>query len=380
MLVIAAEAGQLPLANASVDCIVCSVPYWRKRDYGHALQIGQERTLAEYVDAMTRVFREWRRVLSPTGSAFVNVGDTYDRLHLVNVPARLEAAAWEAGWRLRSRIVWVKRGGVPSPAKTRLANRYEFVLHLTPRVRRVSYFDLMGYAEHRPEWADEDDVWPIRVSRHLGDHPAPFPEELATRAVLLGCPPAACSACGAPRRRVVARGRNLDPDRPQARRALALALAAGLSDAHLAAIRATGISDAGKGRRAQTGATLNTPEVQRLAAEAKRALGGYFREFTFAQPETVGFTTCKCGAPDRPGVVLDPFAGTLTTLRVASRLGRVAIGTDLRPDVGQLPVRVPAAGNGDAAHDTARPRIGRMQAARVRRRVQGVAAARAARD
>ncbi|MEJ7810909.1 MAG: site-specific DNA-methyltransferase [Gemmatimonadaceae bacterium] len=320
-----------------------SIPYWRKRDYNHALQIGQERTLAGYLASMGRVLREWRRVITPTGSAFLNVGDTYRRTHLVNVPAHVEAAAWAAGWRLRNRIVWSKRGGVPSAAKTRLPTRYEYVLHLAPRTRRVTYYDLTGYAEHRAEWAAEGDVWSIRVSRDLGDHPAPFPDELVERAVLLGCPAEVCPACGEPRRRLVRRGRTLDLTRPQARRAIQLAKQARLTDAHLAAIRATGISDAGKARRWQVGAGRNVPEVQRLAAEAKAALKGYFREFTFARPKTVGFTLCRCREPMRAGIVLDPFAGTMTTPRVAAALGRAAIGSDLRPDASGLALPATAA-------------------------------------
>jgi DNA modification methylase len=32
-----------------------------------------------------------------------------------------------------------------------------------------------------------------------------------------------------------------------------------------------------------------------------------------------------------PGVVLDPFMGTGTTLKVAARMGRSAVGVDLSP-------------------------------------------------
>lgn len=72
----------------------------------------------------------------------------------------------------------------------------------------------------------------------------------------------------------------------------------------------------------------NSIEVQRLAAEAKAVLGGYFREFTFANKRTVGWTDCGHSAPAR-GVVLDPFAGTGTTLKTANDEGRNAIGVDL---------------------------------------------------
>jgi hypothetical protein len=122
---------------------------------------------------------------------------------------------------------------------------------------------------------------------------------------------------------------DLDPDRPQARRALIIAKASGLTDEHIAAIRATGISDAGKARLVQTGTDRNSKRVQKLAQEAKAVLGGYFREFTFAKRKMVGWEKCECGAPFEPGIVLDPFMGTATTLDVAKEMGRSSIGVDL---------------------------------------------------
>ncbi len=108
-----------------------------------------------------------------------------------------------------------------------------------------------------------------------------------------------------------------------------LARERGLTPAHINAIQATGITDAGKAQQYQNGTGRNAAEVQRLAAEAKAALGGYFREFTFAKKRTVGWTLTD--EPIVPGVVLDPFMGTGTTLRVAEQMGRSAIGIDAAP-------------------------------------------------
>ncbi|WP_426491476.1 DNA methyltransferase [Hymenobacter sp. 102] len=52
----------------SVDLIVTSPPYWQKRDYGHADQLGQEATPAEYVQALIGAMRDWKKVLKNTGS------------------------------------------------------------------------------------------------------------------------------------------------------------------------------------------------------------------------------------------------------------------------------------------------------------------------
>lgn len=326
--VIVGDARKIDLPDASVDLIVTSPPYWQKRDYGVDGQIGQESTPQGYVSAMMDCLAEWKRVLRPTGSVFLNVGDTYYKKSLVGIPGRIEAAAVDAGWLVRNRIIWTKDGGMPEPAKNRLANRHEYVIHLAPK--QSYYYDLHEYAETYGNGANPGDVWHINPERNMSAHLAPFPQGLVRRAVMLGCPPQICKTCGAPRTRVLERTRILDPSRPQARRAMELADEAGLSDEHIRAIQATGVSDVGKATKFQSGTGRNSKTVQALAAEAKDVLGGYFREFTFAKRVTTGWTDCGHGAPAR-GVVLDPFVGTGTTLRVANELGRDAVGVDLAP-------------------------------------------------
>ena len=60
----------------SVQCCVTSPPYWGHRDYGHAGQLGLEKTPDEYVARMVEVFREVRRVLRDDGTLFLNLGDS----------------------------------------------------------------------------------------------------------------------------------------------------------------------------------------------------------------------------------------------------------------------------------------------------------------
>ena len=91
----------------------------------------------------------------------------------------------------------------------------------------------------------------------------------------------------------------------------------------------------------QNGTGRNSAEVRRLAAEAKAALGGYFREFTFAKKVTSGWTDCGHGSPAR-GVVLDPFMGTGTTLKTAVSMGYDAIGVDLVPLMNEPDIKPPS--------------------------------------
>lgn len=324
--VIQGDARQIPLEDSVVDLVVTSPPYWRKRDYGVVGQIGQEDTPDEYVEALLAALTEWSRVLRPTGSVFLNLGDTYWRRGLVGIPFMVEKAAQSRGWVLRNRIVWAKTVGMPEPARDRLAGRHEYILHLA--AEREYYYDLYGYSQAYGNGSNPGDVWTFGPGRSMHGHLAPFPPELVQRAVTLACPLEVCSVCGEPRRRMVERTMQLDLERPQARRALEIARKAKLTDEHIQAIQAFGISDTGKATRVQTGTGKSSERVTKLAMEAKAVLNGYFREFTFAKRASVGWSDCGHGQFE-PGIVLDPFAGTGTTLRVATEMGRRAVGVDL---------------------------------------------------
>lgn len=245
---------------------------------------------------------------APIRVRFLNIGDTFHNRSLAGIPGRVEAAAGDAGWIIRNRIIWTKAGGMPEPARNRLANRHEYIIHMT--ATGGYYYDLFGYSAVMGNGANPGDVWHFNPERNMGEHLAPFPQEIVRRAILLACPEAVCNRCGTPRQRIVQRTTKLDMSRPQARRAMELADQAGLTEAHILAIQATGVSDAGKALRTQNGTGRNSAEVKKLAAEAKKALGGYFREFTFAKRQATGWTTCRHRSGFAPGVVLDPFMGT----------------------------------------------------------------------
>jgi DNA modification methylase len=331
------------LPDASIDLIVTSPPYWLRRDYGHPEQLGQESTPAAYIEALIGILNAWVRVLRPHASVFLNLGDSYQKGFLVGIPAQFELAARKAGWQVVNHIVWAKSVGRPEPVAYRLASRHESVFHLT-RARAASevYFDLYALARDRGKAANPgdvwsgtdgdvvpDDLWELHPTRSKSAHLAPFPPELARRAILLACPERICTMCSTPHTRRLEPTADLDPERPQARRAMELFQQSGLTNEHLAAIRAVGISDAGKGKQIQKGSGRNGVRVQQLADQAKAALGGYFREFTFGPKRVAGWHTCACNAPTTPGTVLDPFMGSGTTLCVAEELGRHTIGVDL---------------------------------------------------
>jgi DNA modification methylase len=367
------ESDESTLEENSVDFIMTSPPYWQKRDYGVEDQIGQEETPEEFIDTMIECLDEWSKVLKPSGSIFLNIGDTYEKRSLVGIPEMLMRAAREDGWLVRNKILWAKPGGMPDPAKNRLANRHEYIFHLTQN--NDYYYDLFGYSKkfgngsnpgdfwdlkHSEEelegfspmpeeimeqvdhgvlddlidyfyGPDAGDVWKIGHDRNTGGHLAPFPEELVERALVMGCPPATCSECGEPLTRDLKRTTKLDESRPQAKRAMEIYEESDLTEEHIRAVQSVGISDAGKAMEIQDGTGRNADDVQELADEAKEVLGGYFREFTFPKKETGGWSGCDCGVETHPGVVLDPFMGSGTTLEVAARMGYSSVGVDLDP-------------------------------------------------
>ena len=72
-----AEETLKKLDDNSVDCCVTSPPYYALRDYGVDGQIGLEDSPEAYIKRLVGVFHEVKRVLKPTGTCWVNIGDSY---------------------------------------------------------------------------------------------------------------------------------------------------------------------------------------------------------------------------------------------------------------------------------------------------------------
>jgi hypothetical protein len=145
-----AAAGVSRLPANFVDCVVTSPPYYWQRDYGVDGQTGQEDSLKGYVEALRKVFREVLRVLKPTGTAFVVLGDTYysgrgqpkggdpkqvwrgvarqkyravdkpgfgvPKKSLLGVPWRVALGLQQDGWVIRSSVVWRKIKPLAEPS------------------------------------------------------------------------------------------------------------------------------------------------------------------------------------------------------------------------------------------------------------------------
>lgn len=69
--------GMKRMDDCTVDCVVTSPPYFALRDYGVEGQIGLEHSVEEYISRLCDVFREVLRVMKPTATCWVVIGDSY---------------------------------------------------------------------------------------------------------------------------------------------------------------------------------------------------------------------------------------------------------------------------------------------------------------
>ncbi len=65
------------LPDNCVNSVITSPPYFGQRDYGSDLQIGLESHPEHYINALTKIFHEAKRVLKKDGTLWLNLGDNY---------------------------------------------------------------------------------------------------------------------------------------------------------------------------------------------------------------------------------------------------------------------------------------------------------------
>lgn len=359
------------LPAQSVHCVVTSPPYWGLREYGNGTKgIGLEATFAEYLTNLADVFAAVWRVLRDDGTLWVNMGDAYNAngrnghgirigmkqgtnrasangsdnsrptvLHfkpkdLIGQPWRLAFALQDAGWYLRSDIIWHKPNPMPESAQDRPTKSHEYVFLLTkqPRyfydaeairepheaLRAVSSANInktdyiaghnQGFHGHgmatthrnyHPTGRNKRTVWTIPTQPYSAAHFATFPQVLARTCILAGTSlHGCCAACGAPWKRVMEK------------------------------------HDTGKTQR--TGQGWNLGEGGHGTIHPNGRQSETQTNPVYAQVTTGWQPTCTCNAAVIPCTVLDPFGGAGTTALEADRQGRHAISIELNPDYSQL--------------------------------------------
>lgn len=124
-----------------IDCAITSPPYWGQREYQNG-GIGLEKTPEEFIENLLAIIHELKRVLKPTGSFWLNIGDKYKNKSLLGIPWQVALSMTkEQGWTLRNSIIWNKQKGGMNSTKDRLSNVHEHVFHFTKKAKGYYYDD-----------------------------------------------------------------------------------------------------------------------------------------------------------------------------------------------------------------------------------------------
>jgi DNA modification methylase len=379
------------MADESVDCCITSPPYWGLRDYGVDGQLGLEPTLGEHLAAMVRVFDEVRRVLKPAGTLWLNYGDCYATSpngrsateqnaagtdgrtfrdkpfstvdpavglkpkDLCMIPNRLAIALQEAGWWVRSEIVWGKPNAMPdSSGRYRPAAAHEKIFLLAKSDRPDFWVARdTGEISAAPDLSErvglitaperEGPRW-IGLGHYYDAEAVRLPVSGGAHARASKMPdgwaegdgphtPAAHNRPGRPTGRKVAMAGPRDRHNPSMDAALKSRdkqrghgrWHAGFNDRWDAMSRA---EQQANGRLLRNYEPPG-PAVWRLPTAA--FAGAHFATFP---PELVE----RCIAAGCPpgGLVLDPFGGAGTTGLVAEAMGRRAVLIELNPEYAEI--------------------------------------------
>ena len=299
----------------SIDCCMTSPPYWGKRQYAIA-GIGLENNHKDYINNLLAVFDEIHRVLKPTGSFWLNIGDSYLDKNLLGIPWKVALALTDRGWILRNSIIWNKVKGGPDNAKDKLRSIHENVFHFVKQPSGYFY-----------------DIDAIRNS--------PRKARVVNGAVI-----SATGVTGVRYKRQIELSTHLSPDE---KKAAMVAL-----EEIIDGVRQQKISDFRMIIRGQQRSTHSDSEAVSGRAKELNSRGFYFLKYhpNGSKPsdvwEIIPEDTQKRGhgvhfAPypedlckipiiatcPKDGIVLDPFCGTGTTMVVAQKLSRKSIGIDI---------------------------------------------------
>lgn len=352
------------IGSQTVHCVVTSPPYYRLRDYGVAGQIGLEDSPAAFIEKLVDTFREVRRVMHPSGTLWVNIGDTYAgsgvrksfhanpgaynhvargggignaatkhgfrRKNLMGMPWRLAFALQDDGWELRSDIIWAKTNPKSESVRDRPTLAHEYIFLFTKELR-YGYDNL---AVREP--LNSESLARYRRGSKYDDegYESPYPSIVAG--------PRGKAGYGANLRSVwhmsVGRYQGAHyatfPEELPRRAILLGSSAKGVCDYCLEpwrwveepAATEDAAHDADPNTKFEKGSASHRLSAMRDAARAQ----GH----EYQRPARPGNweAGCSCdGYGIHPARVLDPFVGSGTTGLVALREGRLFIGIDLDP-------------------------------------------------
>lgn len=302
------------MPSNSIDVVMTSPPYWGKREYENG-GIGLESTHREYVQTLCTVFHELKRVLKPTGSFWLNLGDTYIDKGLVGVPWRVAFELTDnQGWILRNSIIWNKLKGGMDNSKDRLGNVHENVFHFVKEPRGY-YYDAAAIRSKPRDVkvvngaiVSGTGVTGVRYKRQIELSTDLSLQEKAAAFAALDGMLADMRAGIASDFRMIIRGQQRTTH----------------SDSPRLSGRAKELRDKGFYMLRYHPAGSKPFDVWDIVPEDTQSRVSHFAPYPLDLCRTPLLATCP---PD--GIILDPFCGTGTTMLVAQEMGRRSIGIDL---------------------------------------------------
>jgi DNA modification methylase len=300
------------MADESVQCVVTSPPFWGLRDYDVEGQIGLEPTPQEHVARLVEVFREVRRVLRADGTLWLEYGDCY--ASSVNGTSHARDGLATLGERYR--------GGRHRDSSVRPDDRAFRDKPIDTAKAGLPAKNLMGMP-WRVAFALQDDGWILR-SDIIWSRPNPMPESVTDRptkshSYLFLFAKSARYYYDAEAIREEAganthsRGRGSSPKDE--------------------------LEAATSGRHAGWGASTTAVLPYRNRRSVWTIATQPYPEAHFATFPEALVEPCILAGTKPQDVVMDPFAGSGTTLAVAKRLDRRAVGIELNAEYIALAAR-----------------------------------------
>ena len=354
----------LPLADESVDLVVTSPPYFALRSYTdggehYEGQLGSEATPQAFLEALWVWTAECRRVLKPSGSLWVNLGDKYSgsgqrdysnmphsgakdkklrrvagvpdaggipAKSLMLLPQRYAIGCIDQlGLILRAEVIWSKPNGLPESVTDRVRRSHEQWFHMTKEPRYFSAVDEIREPHDGREPHANAARGPSGMNRGANTAKGSLGSVDLARSPLGKLPGSVWVVPTEPLR---------VPDH--------------LGVDHFAAFPSewprriilgwspSGVCVAcGEGRRPVVESERTSNETLRPAYGAGNHGTGCSTLGPRGVTATITGYACACPdttAPTTPSVILDPFCGTGTVPAVAHILGRHGIGVDLSSD------------------------------------------------
>ena len=300
------------ISDNSVDCCITSPPYWQKRQYENG-GIGLEASPQEYIESLYGIIREVKRVLKPCGSFWLNIGDSYYNKSLQGIPWRVALRMIDDGWILRNNVIWNKHKGGINPNPDRFGSVFENFFFF---VKSEKYYFDADSIRSKPRQAvvkngavvSATGVSGIRYKRQIELSTSLTNEEKKNALSQLD----------------IVLGRIKSGEISDFRMVIRNEQRTTHSDSTKLSGRAKELKDKGFYFLFYNPQGTLPNDVWDIIPEDSQHRKMHFAPY----PEELCVIPIKSTCP-KDGVVLDPFSGTGTTMKVAYELGRKSVGIDL---------------------------------------------------